>query len=212
VTICASCCIVTFASVARVRNPLPMVEHARLITPWVVCAIPVRVSRLAGRAWWRCGGFHRAPRSCQGRPSPCRCHTHPVRRSVPDPPHPPQPGQPAAGVGQIGGPWARPGPGLGAIGQHSRQQLGQRIGRGRHRWGRGGGAAAGFAPGGQGRPRRPVSYPSRGMHRGDSGMNLWKVPGAVNRERSSVLSPPDPTDTGACRSDDPDSNREREPG
>jgi hypothetical protein len=61
-----------------------------------------------------------------------------------NPHHPPNSGQPAAGVGQIGGPGARPGPGLGAIGQHGRQQLGQRIGRGGHRRGRGGGAAAGF--------------------------------------------------------------------
>lgn len=61
-----------------------------------------------------------------------------------NPQHPQQPGQPAAGVRQIGRPGARPGPGLGAIGQHGRQQVGQRIGRGGHRRGRGGGAAAGF--------------------------------------------------------------------
>ena len=60
------------------------------------------------------------------------------------PHHRPNPGQPAAGVRQIGRPGARPGPGLGAIGQHGHQQLGQRISRGGHRWGRGGGAVAGF--------------------------------------------------------------------
>jgi len=63
----------------------------------------------------------------------------------PTPHPPPQPGRPAAGVWQIDGPGARPGPGLGAIGQNGRQQPGQRIGRGGHRWGRSGGAAAGFS-------------------------------------------------------------------
>ena len=60
------------------------------------------------------------------------------------PHHPPNPGQPAAGVGQPWRPGARPGPGLGATGPHGGQQLGQLIGRGGHRRGRGGGAAAGF--------------------------------------------------------------------
>ena len=60
------------------------------------------------------------------------------------PHHPPNPGQLAARMRQVGRPGARPGPGLGAIGQHGRQQLGQRIGRSGHRRGRGAGAAAGF--------------------------------------------------------------------
>ena len=47
-------------------------------------------------------------------------------------------------MGQIGGPGARPGPGLGAIGQHGGHQLGQIIGRDGHRRGRGRGAAAVF--------------------------------------------------------------------
>ena len=43
-----------------------------------------------------------------------------------NPHHPPHPGQPATGVGQMGGPGALLGPGLGlgAIGQYGRQQLG----------------------------------------------------------------------------------------
>jgi hypothetical protein len=45
-------------------------------------------------------------------------------------------------VGQIGRPGARPGPGLGAIGQHGGQQLGQIIGRGWHRRGRGANSSA----------------------------------------------------------------------
>jgi hypothetical protein len=69
---------------------------------------------------------------------------NPCRPRLRAPHHPPNPGQPAAGVRQIGRPGARPGPGLGAIGQHGRQQIGQIIGRGGHRRGRGGGAAAGF--------------------------------------------------------------------
>ena len=60
--------------------------------------------------------------------------------------------QPAAGAAaRIAGSGRRrtragswPGPGLGAIGQHGGQQLGQIIGRGRHRRGRGEGAAAGL--------------------------------------------------------------------
>ena len=51
-----------------------------------------------------------------------------------NPHHPANPGQPAAGVGQIGGPGARPGPGLGAIGQNGGQQLGRIIGRGSRHW------------------------------------------------------------------------------
>jgi|LakMenEpi03Aug12_release.lakeMendotaPanAssembly.Ray.scaffolds.fasta_scaffold24506_8 hypothetical protein len=46
-----------------------------------------------------------------------------------NPHHPPKPGQAAAGMGQIGRPGARPGSGLGAIGQHGGQQRGQLIGR-----------------------------------------------------------------------------------
>jgi len=60
------------------------------------------------------------------------------------PHHPPNPGQLAARMRQVGRPGARPGPGLGAIGPNGGQQLGQIIGRGGHRWGSGGGAAAGF--------------------------------------------------------------------
>ena len=55
---------------------------------------------------------------------------------------------------QIGRPGARPGPGLGAMGQHGRQQLGQRIGRGGHRRGRG--CCCRVPTGGQAGPRRPA--------------------------------------------------------
>jgi hypothetical protein len=41
-------------------------------------------------------------------------------------------------MGQVGGAGSWPGPGLGAIVQDGRQQLGQIIGRGGHRRGRGG--------------------------------------------------------------------------
>ena len=54
------------------------------------------------------------------------------------PHHPPNPGQPAAGLGQVGGPGARPGRGLGVIDQNGGQQLSQIISRGGHRRGRGG--------------------------------------------------------------------------
>ena len=39
----------------------------------------------------------------------------------------------------------------------------------------------------------------------------WQGQGQASKG-SSALSPPDTTDTGACRSDYPDSNREREQG
>jgi hypothetical protein len=46
----AGCCIETFASMAQFHNPLPVVEHAKLITPRVVCANSVRISRFSNKA------------------------------------------------------------------------------------------------------------------------------------------------------------------
>jgi hypothetical protein len=50
------------------------------------------------------------------------CLRQPLRLRAPH--YPPQAGKPAAGMRQVRRPGARPGPGLGAIGQNSGQQLG----------------------------------------------------------------------------------------
>jgi hypothetical protein len=70
-------------------------------------------------------------RAGSSRPSPDLAQLLRLRAG---PHHPPKPGQPAAGVGQVRRPGARPGPGLGAIGQNGGQQLGRIIGRGSRHW------------------------------------------------------------------------------
>jgi hypothetical protein len=118
-----------------------------------------RRRRPAGPAHAGTGATWPPPRQRRGLPGrPCR----PRLRA---PHHPPQAGKQAAGVRQIGRPRARPGPRLGAIGQHGRQQLSQIIGRGGHRRGWGGGAAAGFPgadKGGRGGPLEQAQGPAAG--------------------------------------------------